>query len=776
MPIEINLEQAQRFIDFIAPGEVVTFQTFDDDSNRKENQLIRVLHGSLEQHAAVLDTVNRDGAGVFIMVNEGDNQGRSAKNVVRVRALFADLDGAPLEPVLATIPKPHLTIESSPGRYHAYWKVTDCPLEQFKPLQSAIARKFDSDPKVIDLPRVMRLPGFIHKKGEPFQTCILSHNADAPYTVAEIISGLGLAALISAPVPCMNTPEGSSVEITNCSEGSRNSTLTSLAGTMRRRGMTFDTVNAALQQENLTRCKPPLDEDEVVSIAKSICLYEPDEASSQPLYTRADLATMIEGTADFDELTGRIATLIATSNLREAERELLHKQLAKKSKISTASLRRDAKSFQQVKATGNSDHLQAAQAVINEHGEGNLLHANGYLWGWRGIGVWQRIDDRETKQMIHSVAANKELTSNIVGSILDMVKTESHRAGHRFDQNTNSINCANGELIFQNNIWNVVPHDREHYCTTMIPIAYDVSAQAPRFCTFLEEIFEDDPDKDDKIKVVLEALGYTLIPSCHLEKFFMLIGGGANGKSVLLNIVAALVGREHACAVQPSQFENRFQRGHLQGRLANIITEIAEGSEIADAQLKSLVSGEMTTAEHKHKDPFDFVPYAKHWFGTNHLPHTRDFSDALFRRAIILTFNKKFEGEKRDVHLAEALRSELPGILNLALAGLKRLIENNAFTECSSSTEIVRQWRMEADQVAQFVGEDCDTGPTCRATSSELYFNYLNWAANAGVRRTLNRNNFTSRLSGWATFGDAALAGTRMIEGVQARGHKRSAR
>jgi P4 family phage/plasmid primase-like protien len=626
----------------------------------------------------------------------------------------------------------------------------------------------------------MRLPGFIHKKGEPFQTCILSCNADAPYTVAEIVSGLGLTALICAPAPRLKTkeptPERSSVEITNFSEGSRNNKLTSLAGTMRRRGMGFASINAALQQENLTRCDPPLDEDEVMSIAKSISHYDPDDGSSQPEYTRADLAAMIDSTADFDELTGRIATLIATSNLREAERELLHKQLAKKSKISIDSLRRDAKSFQQGNVTVNSEHLHAARAVIREYGEGDLLHANGYLWGWRGIGVWQRIDDRETKQVIHSVAANKELTANIVGSVLDMVKTESHRAGHRFDQNTNSINCANGELIFQNDIWNLVPHDREHYCTTMIPIAYDASAQAPRFCSFLEEIFEGDPDKDDKIKVVLEALGYTLIPSCHLEKFFMLIGVGANGKSVLLNIVAALVGREHACAVQPSQFENRFQRGHLQGRLANIITEIAEGAEMADAQLKSLVSGEMTTAEHKHKDPFDFVPYAKHWFGTNHLPHTRDFSDALFRRAIILTFNNKFVGEKCDVHLAEALRSELPGILNLALAGLKRLIENNAFTECGSSADIARQWRMEADQVAQFVGDDCDTGPKCRATSSELYLYYLNWANSAGVRRTLNRNNFTNRLTRLGFVPVRGAGGIRMIQGVQARGHKRSER
>jgi len=248
-----------------------------------------------------------------------------------------------------------------------------------------------------------------------------------------------------------------------------------------------------------------------------------------------------------------------------------------------------------------------------------------------------------------------------------MIKTETHKPDQRFDECSQTINCVNGELDYYDNNWVLSPHQREHYRTEMTPISYDPNAQAPRFEQFLMEIFKGDVDKSNKYFIVLEASGYTLIPSCHLEKFFMLIGSGANGKSVLLTVLAELIGREYTTAVQPSQFENRFQRGHLHGKLANIITEIT------DAQLKSLVSGEMTTAERKHKDPFDFTPFAKHWFGTNHLPHTRDFSDALFRRATILKFNNKFENKNRDVHLITKLKTELPGILNLALKGLQRL-------------------------------------------------------------------------------------------------------
>lgn len=756
------MSQAQHFLTLLAGDEPVTFQTFDDGAT-KTPKLARILHGNLEEHAATLSALNAQGAGVFVMVNRGDGLGRKAANVTGIRALFVDLDGSPLEPVLICAIEPHLTIESSADRYHAYWLTDDCPLDRFTPLQAALAAKFNGDRVVKDLPRVMRLPGFWHQKGEPFQTRILNQNSVAPYPVEKIISALRLD--LSPAAPAAAKPVSQNMQIP---EGARNSTLASLAGSMRRKGMSFEAIHAALLLENTARCVPPLPESDVRDIAQSVGRYVPNDAASQPTYTRKALAAMIEATDDFDELTGRIAGLASKGDLRETERDALRKTIAKKANVSVASLKVDAKSCQQVSATRDRDHLSAARQVIAAFGDGNLIHAQSYLWRWDGSGVWRKQDDRETKQKIHAVSANAELTATVVGSILDLTKTEANRAGHKFDTEARTINCANGELeLDEKGQWCLLPHDREHYHTAMLPVAYDPAATAPRFCLFLEEIFKGDPDSKEKGQIVLEAMGYTLIPDCFLEKFFMLIGAGANGKSVLLRVLAALVGREHVTAVQPSQFENRFQRAHLHGKLANIITEIAEGAEIADAQLKSLVSGETTTAEHKHRDPFDFTPYAKHWFGTNHLPHTRDFSDALFRRAIVLAFNNKFDGKQRDVRLAEKLLLELPGILNLALEGLKRLTQHRQFTTCASAEEITRQWRQEADQVAQFVEDACETGTACRATSAELYTRYQGWALDAGVRRQLNRNNFTGRLKRLGYEPDRGTGGTRMIAGVK---------
>jgi len=172
-----DLDEAHRFLNILAPDEAITFQTFDDSKGRSSKHLARVFHGTLEQHQGALIELNTQGAGIFLMVNNGDGKVHAGKrtcrtnaSVIAVRALFVDLDGAPLEPVLKAGPTPSIVVDSSPGRWHVYWTVTGCPLNAFEKHQRALARKFKSDGTIVDLARVMRLPGFLHRKAEPFLT------------------------------------------------------------------------------------------------------------------------------------------------------------------------------------------------------------------------------------------------------------------------------------------------------------------------------------------------------------------------------------------------------------------------------------------------------------------------------------------------------------------------------------------------------------------------------------------------------------------------------
>lgn len=194
----IDLEHVVLFIERLCGDPAkATFQTFPDGKTGSAKP--QIIHGTDPKAIDKLCDLNAQGSGVFVMVNQGDGKGRKAENVGTVRALFVDLDGAPVEPVFDAGMPAHIWVESSTGRYHAYWLVSDCSLEQFPPIQKAIAARFDGDKAVNDLPRVMRVPGFLHQKKEPFLSRLLEASDAPPYTVAQIVEGLQLSPFLYPP-------------------------------------------------------------------------------------------------------------------------------------------------------------------------------------------------------------------------------------------------------------------------------------------------------------------------------------------------------------------------------------------------------------------------------------------------------------------------------------------------------------------------------------------------------------------------------------------------
>ncbi|QJQ98913.1 phage/plasmid primase, P4 family [Halomonas sp. PGE1] len=396
------------------------------------------------------------------------------------------------------------------------------------------------------------------------------------------------------------------------------------------------------------------------------------------------------------------------------------------------------------------DDLALAQGLADEVGRDNVIAAHAFVWRWMNTGVWQKQEDRSIKQWAQHYMAGKveSVRKNTVDSVVDLFKTEVFKPHHEFDVGpVECVNTLNGELVLEVGNWHLVPHDREHYRTTQIPVAYDPEAKAPQFEKFMMDVFNGDPDAKEKREAVLEMIGYSLMAHCRHERFIILVGSGANGKSVLLSVLEGLLGSPNVAGVQPSQFDRSFQRAHLFGKLANIVTEIKQGEMIDDASLKGIVSGEPTTVEHKFKDPFDMRPFSTCWFGTNHMPHTRDFSDALFRRAMVVEFNNTFKPElgNCDPQLKDKLLEELPGILNLALCAYAEALLFG-FTMPSSCQAARDRWRLEADQVAQFVEAECQPEEGGRIPPQRLFNAYKSWADDNGIHKKLTQRSFLDRL------------------------------
>jgi RecA-family ATPase len=285
----LDREAAQTFLQYLDPNsDEFTFQTFTDSDSRKRtysknsDPLAKVLHGTLEEHWAALVDLSRRGAGIFVTINATTLSGRrSTENTVAVRTYFIDSDGISEEQIKAGVRAlglmPHFGVQSSVGRYHGYWLISDAPLANFTETQKKLSTLFGSDPKVCDLPRVMRLAGFPHQKdGSSGDLVRLIYTRDGDsYSNADFQAALTRALELQA----RNRPlkdraldglgEPSPDWNQGFEEGHRNIECARRAGLAISEGDTLEEALEKCKQWNLLN-KPSLSEDEVESVVRSI--------------------------------------------------------------------------------------------------------------------------------------------------------------------------------------------------------------------------------------------------------------------------------------------------------------------------------------------------------------------------------------------------------------------------------------------------------------------------------------------------------------------------
>jgi hypothetical protein len=161
-----------------------TFQTLDDrkGENRK---LVRIVHAPLRALAPMFARLNEEGAGIFVTVN-ATNGRRTAANITALRALFIDED----RPRTSALKLPPSIVVRSARGQHIYWLLEPgAKLEAFTPAQKHLANVYGTDPTVCDLPRVMRLPGFVHQKAASVLVTLAEVHPERRYALEELMAG-----------------------------------------------------------------------------------------------------------------------------------------------------------------------------------------------------------------------------------------------------------------------------------------------------------------------------------------------------------------------------------------------------------------------------------------------------------------------------------------------------------------------------------------------------------------------------------------------------------
>jgi len=223
------------------------------------------------------------------------------------------------------------------------------------------------------------------------------------------------------------------------------------------------------------------------------------------------------------------------------------------------------------------------------------------------------------------------LKRSLVQNVAALIETVTYKASGDFNLgDPTTIGVRNGDLVLTNDGWQLKDPVKDEYRLARLPVEYDPEATAPVFCEFMDAIFEGEEDAIEKQNLLLAMFGYVMQTRSHLEKFVFLVGNGANGKSVALNVLKSLLGAENIAAIHPSRLANAFDRAELDQKFANIVSESEHGLKLPAAELKALISGESMTVSRKHQQLFTLNPFATFFWATNHLPNPSDFSDALF--------------------------------------------------------------------------------------------------------------------------------------------------
>lgn len=221
----------------------------------------------------------------------------------------------------------------------------------------------------------------------------------------------------------------------------------------------------------------------------------------------------------------------------------------------------------------------------------------------------------------------------------------------------------------------VITHSPQHYATISNDITYDKDAKAPRWIQFLNEVIIDDDGNPDveTIEILQLLVGNTLAASHKANVFVYLHGGGANGKSVFLEILSQIMGYANTSAVGLTSLGGSFGKQPLIGKRVNIATENITPKDFNSSDLKSITSGDSIIVNRKGKPALTMRLPIKLWFSANDLVDFGDQSVGLRRRIKAIPFKRKFSLEEQNTNLINELHRELSGILNWAIEGLIHL-------------------------------------------------------------------------------------------------------
>jgi putative DNA primase/helicase len=473
-------------------------------------------------------------------------------------------------------------------------------------------------------------------------------------------------------------------------DGSRNASLTSVAGLFRRFGLKGEELYSVLAAQNAARCNPPLPESEVRTIANSVSNY-PDHPAPD---FRATETWAGEQFAEQHKDVARYVTNLKQWFVWDGTRWSPDRldRIIELVKLFVRSL-----SFLAASVTEDELRSKVAKFALS-------------------------CESANRRHSLESTARG-EATLKVLSNY--------------FDTDPWLFNVQNGtiEINPEAKSWKFREHRREDYLSQIADVSYNPEAKCPRWDRFLTEVF---PGQPEVVRFLQKSIGYSLTGSIREAIMWLLRGRGRNGKGTIIKTIGKMFG-DYAIGVKIEFFlmkrnddggprDGRYQ---LIGKRFVSASEPADGRRLNTANLKELIDpdGKLSAGKLYSTEDIPFDTTQHYWLASNEDLVIRGDDQAMWDRLRRIDFTERF-ADSGDMTLKDDLWKEKDGIFNWVLEGLQLYLEEGLRELPKEVKEATLAYQVDQDQLGRFL-EDVkhpDTKDDDSTLALDLYSAYKQWA------------------------------------------------
>jgi P4 family phage/plasmid primase-like protien len=305
---------------------------------------------------------------------------------------------------------------------------------------------------------------------------------------------------------------------------------------------------------------------------------------------------------------------------------------------------------------------------------------------------------------------------------------------NQLDSDPLLLSLPNGTLDLRKRV--IRNHQRTDLITRICPTRYDDRAECPTWTKFLSEVF---CANQDLIGFMQKLMGYCLSGLTTEHILPILVGTGANGKSVFIGAMQHVLGPDFYCTAAPELLmchrgdRHPTEMADLFGKRLVVCSETPESGRLNETLCKLLTGGDRLKARRMREDFWEFTPSHKLFLVTNHLPEVPGGGHGTWRRLRVIQFSRTFTEKEQDKQLPDKLQAEASGILNWCIYGY-RAWQQGGLNPPQCVLLATRDYQVEEDVVGQFIDTCCAKGTEERISATALYTNFKLWRKKCGVK------------------------------------------